>query len=106
MHQVWLNPLSRVLWREIEMSLADKYRLQDILFSGLNNKQRMQAFGPIIANTIVNFKLMEKCIQHSHNNVYIYIYIYVYNNDICSGGAQFFQPDLMKVRINSTPNKN
>ncbi len=35
---VWLNPHSRVPWREIEMILADTYRLHDLLFSGLNNK--------------------------------------------------------------------
>ncbi len=62
---VWLNPHSRVPWREIEIRLADKYRLQDILFSGLNNKQCMDPFGPIIANTIVHFKLIEKCIKNT-----------------------------------------
>ncbi|KAI2654394.1 tRNA dimethylallyltransferase [Labeo rohita] len=79
------------------MSLAHKYRLQDILFSGLNNKQCMQAFGPIIANTIANFKLMEKCIQHSHNwHTHTPIW---YNNDIRSGGAPFFSRDWMQKGI-------
>ncbi len=79
------------------MRLADKYRLQDILFSGLNNKQCMDAFGPIIANTIVNFKLMEKCIQHTHNwHTHTPIW---YNNDIRSGGAPFFSRDWMQKGI-------
>lgn len=95
----WLDPLSRVPWREIEENLAGKYRLQDILFSGLNNKQCLQTFGLIMAYTVVNFKLMEKCINfshiwHTHTPIW-------YNNNIRSGGITFFSRDWMQKGIHT-----
>lgn len=58
--QTWLDRSSQAAWRDIEEALVLPYKLEGVLFSGLSINQCMLRFGPIITNSIRNFKVVEK----------------------------------------------
>ena len=57
--RVWMDPLCTVPWREIEQQLIGIPRLQDFAFAGIGLKMYRLTYGPIIANTIANFRRAE-----------------------------------------------
>lgn len=67
----WLDGRLCVPWKCLEKNLAHPRRLEDILFSGIKDKYSMLHCGPIIANTIRNFRVVEKDLKGSlkwHND--------------------------------------
>ncbi len=58
--KAWLDRSSQVAWRDIEDALVLPYKLKGVLFSGLTINQCMLHFGPVITNSIRNFKVVEK----------------------------------------------
>ena len=64
--RVWMDPSSTVPWREIEQNLTGSLRLQDLAFTGVCPKTCMLAYGPIITNTLTNFKQVEEQLRHTN----------------------------------------
>lgn len=58
--RTWLDCSSQVAWRDIEDALVFPYKLEGVLFSGLTVNQCMLHFGPVITNSLRNFKVVEK----------------------------------------------
>lgn len=68
----WLDGRSCVSWKSLENNIVHPRRLEDILFSGIKDKYCMLHCGPIIANTIKNFRIVERDLKGNlkwHNDV-------------------------------------
>jgi len=85
--KTWLDRSSQVAWRDIEVALVLPYKLEGVLFSGLTINQCMLQFGPIITNSIRNFRMVEKSLGENwkwHLNTPLWG-----NKNIISGNKPF-----------------
>ena len=83
----WMNPSSSASWKNLEEALIHPIRLQDLLFSNISNTKCLLNFGPIIAYTITNFRVVEKrtkCTLKGHVHTPLW-----HNIDIKSGSKPF-----------------
>ena len=81
-----MDPLCTIPWREIEQQLIGIPRLQDFAFAGISLKKCMLTYGPIIANTIANFRRAEGHLCYTnkwHRNTT------VHNMHLMSGNKPF-----------------
>lgn len=63
----WLDGRSCVSWKSLENNLVHPRRLEDIWFSGIKDKYYMLHCGPIIANTIKHFRIVERDLRGNLN---------------------------------------
>lgn len=56
----WFDGRSCISWKYLEKNLVHPRRLEDVLFSNIKDKYCMLRYGPIIVNTIRNFKIVER----------------------------------------------
>lgn len=84
--QTWVNPDSRVPWRDLEVNITHPVRLQDLPFAGVS-KCSKKNYGPIIEYSLEVWKKVEK----SMGGPFLYTNITPlwHNTCLCTGNKPF-----------------
>ncbi len=95
----WVDPQSTVSWRVIEADKVKPNRLQDILFTGTGKKGDNYKFGPVVANSIKIWKMVERRIGGPFkfcNSTHLWHSF----NFVC-GNRPFVQPSWSSLGVNT-----
>ncbi len=87
---IGVEPQSTVSWRVIEADKVKPNRLKDILFTGTGKKGDNYKFGPVVANSIKIWKMVERRIGGSFkfcNSTPLW-----HNFNFVCGNCPFVQP--------------
>ncbi len=95
----WVDPQSTVSWRVIEADKVKPNRLQDILFTGTGKKGDNYKFGPVVANSIKIWKMVERRIGGPFkfcNSTPLW-----HNFNCVCGNHPFVQPSWSTLGVNT-----
>ncbi len=95
----WVDPQSTVSWRVIEADKVKPNRLQDILFTGTRKKCDNCKLGPVVANSIKIWKMIERRIGGPFkfcNSTPLW-----HNLNFVCGNRPFVQPSCSSLGVNT-----
>ncbi len=95
----WVDSRSAVSWRVIEADKVKPNRLQDILFTGTGKKGDNYKFGPVVANSIKIWKMVERRIGGPFkfcNSTPLW-----HNFSFVCGNRPFVQPSWSSLGVNT-----
>lgn len=85
--KIWLDPLATAPWKGIEQQIIHPVRMEDLAFACASLKKCLLSYGPIITNTISNFRDAERLLcytnkWHRHTPLW-------HNSHLMSGNKPF-----------------